>query len=258
MSDTKKSLGQHWLFDRPTLDLIAAAASVVQTDTVLEIGPGFGSLTKVLALRARKVIAVEKDAGLTRKLNSQLPSNVDLVIADILKFNLGALPKGYKVVANIPYYLTSNLLHILLESPNPPSEMALLVQKEVAERITAKPPNMSVLALSVQYYAVPSVIKVVPRVLFDPPPKVDSALIRIIRRDRPAFMADSKRLFRIIKAGFSSKRKQLKNSLSSGLNLAPEIVVGVLGQVGVKPQARAQELGLADWQRLYRVLSDTL
>ncbi|HLB40661.1 MAG TPA: 16S rRNA (adenine(1518)-N(6)/adenine(1519)-N(6))-dimethyltransferase RsmA, partial [Candidatus Babeliales bacterium] len=172
MKVPKKSLGQHWLKDEPTLSYIANSANLSATDTVLEIGPGLGTLTRHLLDRAKEVMAVELDEALAQKLPSH--EKLQVVQADILKFDLTKLPPGYKVVANIPYYLTSNLLRVLAESDNSPILMVLLVQKEVAQRITAKPGQMSVLAVSIQLYYQPQLGKVVPAELFTPSPKVDS------------------------------------------------------------------------------------
>jgi 16S rRNA (adenine1518-N6/adenine1519-N6)-dimethyltransferase len=161
------------------------------------------------------------------------------------------LPVGYKVVANIPYYLTSALLRLLIQSPNPPSLLSLLVQKEVAQRIVSAPGQMSVLALSVQYYAETSLVGQVERHKFWPPPKVDSAILQIKLRRKPAFAADHQKLFRLAKAGFGEKRKQLKNSLAGGLNISTELALKLLQDAKLPETARAQELSLEDWKRLY-------
>lgn len=257
MSKNGQPLGQHWLFDEATLDTIAGSAGLTKADTVLEVGPGLGSLTKVLAPKVKKVIAVEKDQGLVNQLNGvDIGSNVEVLAQDILEFNLSNLPLGYKVVANIPYYLTSKLLRMLLESPNPPKVMSLLVQKEVAERIVATPPKLSVLAFSVQYYAKPEFIKMVPKVLFTPPPQVDSAILKISYRPAPLFPANSKILFRIVKAGFGNRRKQLKNSLVGGLHIPEQAVMKVLLKAGIDPILRAQELTMDQWRILYGALAD--
>ncbi len=249
----KKSLGQHWLRDKATLFDVVSAADVTKDDIILEVGPGLGTLTEVLAESAKKVIAVEADTELVAPLRVQFfnKPNVEFVEADILKFNLGVLPSKYKVAANIPYYLTSNLIRTLLEADNPPQIMALLIQKEVAERIVAKPGQMSVLAFSVQYYATATITRSVGRELFDPSPKVESAIIKIVLRNKPVFEANKEKLFQLVKAGFGEKRKMLRNSLASGLQIPTNQVEQLLEQSGLKPTARAQELSLADWQRLY-------
>lgn len=249
----KKSFGQNWLRDEYVLDEIVKSAEIAENDTVLEVGPGLGTLTQKLVATDADIIAVEADKDLLPRLGSmfQGKKNFELINDDILKFDLYGLSEGYKVVANIPYYLSSNLLRRLLESNNPPSIMVLLVQKEVAQRIMAKPGQMSVLAFSVQYYAIPEYIMDVKKELFDPVPKVDSAVIKIIRGQKPSFEADIKRLFRLVKAGFGEKRKMLRNSISGGLGIEASTVENLLESCKLKPTARAQELSLGDWQRLY-------
>jgi len=248
-----KALGQHFLVDQPSLESIMSAAAVTKSDTVLEIGPGLGVMTKPLTELAGEVVAVEADPTLAGLLRREAPANLRIVEQDILKFDLMSLPLKYKVIANIPYYLTSAIIRFLIESPNPPSVMSLLVQKEVAERIAAKPGDMSVLAISVQYYAHPDLVRVVERHKFWPSPDVDSAVLRIVWSG-PAFPAHPHTLFRIIKAGFGEKRKQLKNSLAGGLNLSSDYAVQVIKAAKLKPESRPQELDLNAWKRLYNVI----
>lgn len=247
----RKGLGQHFLIDQESLEAIIEAAGVTKSDTVLEIGPGLGVMTTPLTKLAGAVVAVEADRVLGELLQRDRPSNLVVENQDIMAFDLTTLPKGYKVVANIPYYLTSKIFRLLLESPNPASCMSLLIQKEVAERAVAKPGSMSVLALSVQYYAEAELVRVVERHKFWPAPKVDSAVLRLVRRTHPAFEADTERLFRLIKAGFGEKRKMLKNSLAGGLNITVEAAAQMLLAADIASQARAQELDLPSWQRLY-------
>ncbi len=249
----KKSLGQHWLADEQALFAMCDAVNVGPTDTVLEIGPGLGTLTQLLVQRAKKVIAVEFDSTLAHQLSSRVPANnLEVIEADILRFDVTKLPPHYKVVANIPYYLTSNLLRVLCESANPPQSMALLMQKEVAERAVALPGDMSMLSISVQFYCEASLGMVVPAVLFTPPPKVDSQILILQYRNKPLFDGvDSKILFRIIKAGFSQKRKKLRSSLSAGLRLSKQQIEDLLQQSGVDPSARPQELSLKEWFSVY-------
>ena len=246
-----KSLGQHWLNDEPTLKAICAAAKLTGDDTVLEIGPGQGSLTKHLVAETKKVVAVEIDS----ELASRLPGapSLEVVEADILAFDLNRLPSGYKVVANIPYYLTSNLIRILSESANPPSLMVLLVQKEVAERIAAKPGQMSLLSVSVQLYYEVELGIVVPARFFKPPPKVDSRVVILGRRDRPPFKdLDRQKFFRIVKAGFSGRRKKLRSSLAGGLGISKQQADDILKKANIFPDARAQELTLKQWCQIYQ------
>ena len=246
-----KGLGQHFLIDRGSLEAIMGAADPGPTDTVLEIGPGLGVMTTELIQRAGRVVAVETDPILAELLLRDAPENLEVVEEDFLGFDLNRLGADYKVIANIPYYLTSKIFRLLMESSNPPSVMSLLIQKEVAERIAAPPGKMSVLALSVQYYGKPSVIQVVQRFKFWPAPKVDSAILRV-EFTGPVFPADRDKLFRLIKAGFGEKRKQLKNALAGGLNISSEAVVELLRDAKLGETARAQELDLASWERLYK------
>ncbi len=247
-----KGLGQHFLVDRPSLEAIMDAAALTKTDTVLEIGPGLGVMTRPLAAQAGQVIAVETDRILADLLRRDAPANLEVVEQDFLTYDLAKLPQQYKVIANIPYYLTSKIFRLLIESPNPPSVISVLIQKEVAERITAAPGNLSILALSVQYYGHPELVRIVERHKFWPAPAVDSAVLRITLSG-PAFPADSTRLFRLIKAGFGEKRKQLKNALSGGLNLTSELAVELIAEAELAPTARAQELDLTAWRRLYEL-----
>lgn len=255
MEPTKKHLGQHWLHDIAMLTAVAEAAEVTSSDTVLEVGPGLGTLTQVLTKQATQVIAVEFDPDLARDLPSRVnATNLEVYNEDILQFDLSALPTDYKVAANIPYYLTSKLVRLLLESPNPPSVMALLVQKEVAERMAARPGDLSVLGISAQFYADVTLKEVVPAEFFTPPPKVDSQIVQLKRRSTPLFNDVSpKDYFRVVKAGFSEKRKKLRSSLSGGLQLPKTEVDKLLEMANISPDARAQELTLEQWHELSRV-----
>ncbi len=255
MPPTKKSLGQHWLDDDDSLE--AMAAHVGPHDTVLEIGPGPGALTRKLVLRAKQVVAVEFDADLARDLPRRVPAaNLAVVQQDILKFDLSSLSPGYKVAANIPYYLTSNLLRVLCQAPNHFSEAAMLIQKEVAERVCARPGDMSLLSVSVQFYCEVGLGPLVPARLFTPPPKIDSQILLLNYRAQPLFPGvDSKLFFRIVKAGFSQRRKTLLNSLSGGLQLSRQQATQLLDQAGVPPIARAQSLDLPAWKSLHDAYS---
>jgi 16S rRNA (adenine1518-N6/adenine1519-N6)-dimethyltransferase len=247
-----KGLGQHFLVDRASLQAIMDAAGPGPDDTVLEIGPGLGVMTRPLTQQAGRVVAVETDHILADLLRRDAPANLEVVEQDILRYDLRLLPTGYKVIANIPYYLTSKIFRLLLENPNPPSVLSLLIQKEVAQRITARPGSMSILALSVQYYGRAELVQVVERHKFWPAPEVDSAVVRVVLNG-PAFPAEPGRLFRLIKAGFGEKRKQLKNALAGGLNCSADCAVEIIAAAGITPLARAQELALPDWGRLYQV-----
>lgn len=254
--EPKKSLGQHWLNDTASLNAVAETANIEAGDTVLEIGPGLGSLTKILLQKAGKVIAVELDDILAAKLQIDFPTDkLTVVKKDILTFDLTELPIGYKVVANIPYYLTSHLLRILNESSNPPSIISLLVQKEVAQRVCAAPGQMSMLSVSVQFYCETSLGIIIPAKLFTPPPKVDSQILKLVQRQKPLFPnIDSKRFFRIVKAGFANRRKTLLNSLSAGLQLSKDQTAQIITSAGLDSNSRPQELSLEQWFQLYKVV----
>lgn len=250
---TNKSLGQHWLQDEYCLDAMWEAAEIVSTDTVLEIGPGPGTLTEKLVKQAKQVIAVEFDEALAKDLPGRVKAdNLKVVNQDILSFDYTSLPEGYKVVANIPYYLTSNLLRALCESPNHFSKAAILIQKEVAERVCAKPGSMGLLSVSVQFYCDASLGEIVPAYLFTPPPKVDSQILKLSYRQQPLFPGiDTEAFFKVVKAGFAQRRKTLLNSLSSGLSLTREQATVLLEKADIDPSARAQTLDLQAWYRLY-------
>lgn len=264
MQDTshlpKKSLGQHWLYDEATLQSICDSASVNTGDVVLEIGSGLGTLTKRLLQRKAIVTAIEYDAVLAESLSKTIwedrPPKQDLTVVqeDIMRFDFTTLPKGYKIVANIPYYLTSNLLRLLCESPNPFSTAALLIQKEVAERVVGGPGQMSLLSVSVQFYCETSLGAAVPKELFTPPPKVDSQVLVLHYRSEPLFAGvDVKQFFRIVKAGFSQKRKTLLNALSGGLAINKDEAGSLLTAAGIDPKRRAQTLSLEEWYALYKI-----
>ncbi len=253
----KKSLGQNFLFDPAILDRIVKAGEVGPTDTVLEIGPGAGSLTRQLARAAARVIAVELDQRLLPVLEyttGDLP-NVTLVPGDILQIDLEQnLNFQYKVIANIPYYLTSALIRHLLEASIRPSLLVLTVQREVAERLCAAPPEMSLLAVSVQFYGQPRLVGHIPAGAFYPAPDVDSAIIRIdLFEPLPLSGAAADKFFEVVKAGFSQKRKQIKNTLSSGLRLKSSQTETLLHKAGIDPTRRAETLTIEEWLTLYKV-----
>lgn len=252
MSGPNKSLGQHWLRDRGVLEHIADCADVQGSDTVLEIGPGLGTLTSELLRRADNVVAVEFDAELAKKLPGQFPGkNLTVHNEDILLFDLSTLPADYKVVANVPYYITSKIVQKLMTASNKPSVAVLLVQKEVAERIAAKPGDMSILALSAQIYAEASLGDEVPAELFTPPPKVDSQVVILKAREQPLVSSEQeKAFFRVVKAGFSAKRKKLRSSLAGGLGISKQEVEALLSDTGISPDARAEDLSVDDWKQI--------
>ncbi len=250
-----KGLGQNFLQDPAALEKIAAAAQIGKSDTVLEIGPGLGSLTRYLAAAAAEVIAVELDANLLPPLRAVLApwKNVRIVQGDILEIPPASLllAPGYLVAANIPYYITSAIIRHLLEAEVRPRRLVLTVQKEVAERICAPAGDLSLLALSVQVYGRPSLAARIPAGAFFPAPQVDSAVLCIEVAPEPLLPAPLlETFFRLIRAGFSQKRKTLRNSLSAGLKLGPEAAAGLLQAAGIDPQRRAETLDLGEWQRL--------
>lgn len=265
----KKSLGQHFLTCEWAVHTAVETANLTKKDVVLEIGPGTGVLTRILAAKAGKVIAVEKDELLAEHLKIEFKSHqtadVSILIGDILK-DFSAIAKAYgftngnyKVAANIPYYLTSRLLRILLETGPRPSLMTLMIQEEVAQRLCAQIPDMNLLGLSVQAYGTPRIIKIVPASCFLPKPKVNSAIVAISNISDAFFTADNidkNNFFRILRLAFSHKRKQLANTLSS---LAPrKDIEAFLKESGLSPRARPQELSLDQWKKLFSILQNKL
>lgn len=259
----KKSLGQNFLINAGILQKIVAVAELTSADTVLEIGPGTGNLTKLLSEKAGRVIAIEKDYRLIELLktelltNSKYTGNVEVIKEDILKFKPeehGLKDDGYKIVANIPYYITSNLLRVIFESASwrmtSPKLIVLTIQKEVARRIVAKPPDMNLLALSVQLYSEPKIVSYVSRGSFRPIPKVDSAIIKLVpKTGQPE---NREIFFRLIKAGFSEKRKRLVNNLAKNFGVARDNLLKIFEKVGIESFARAENLSLNQWINLVR------
>lgn len=273
----KKRLGQNFLADPVHLDRIVAAAELSRADTVLEVGPGVGTLTARLASQAGRVVAVELDASLLPALQETLAGhdNVAVVQGDILQLDPAALamrlppaaPDGpsdavpnhqppsatapYKVVANLPYYITSAAIRHLLTATPPPALTVLTVQREVAQRIIARPPEMSLLAVSVQVFAQPEIMARIPAGAFYPPPKVDSAILRLRPWSQPPVApSDEEAFFTLARAGFGQRRKQLRNSLRANLGLPQERIDAMLHQAGIDGQRRAETLELAEWVRL--------
>jgi len=253
-----KRLGQNFLQDPASLEKIVLAAEISQEDSVLEIGPGLGSLTRYLACSARKVTAVELDAGLLSLLEAVLAphQNVRVVHGDILELEISNLidQPDYLVVANIPYNITSAVIRHLLESTPKPRRVVLTVQKEVAERICAKPGDLSLLALSVQVYGKPQIAARIPADAFFPAPKVDSVVLRIDIYPHPLIQNELlKTFFLLIKAGFGQKRKTLRNSLSSGLHISPADAESLLSSAEIDPKRRAETLSIDEWKLLCRI-----
>lgn len=255
----KKYFGQNFLIEKGTLKNIMEAADLETNDTVLEIGSGLGVLTKALAKKTKKVIAVEKDKELTKILQEEIKENkiqnVKAMNTDMLKIKINnlKLKNNYKVVANLPYYITSPVIRKLLEEKNPPRLIVLMVQKEVAKRICQKPPKMTILSVAVQFYANPEIIKIVNKESFWPKPKVDSAIIKIQPRkniEKKQISPDA--FFKIVKAGFSSPRKQLKNNLKSVFGSKTE---EVLQKSDINEKRRAESLSIAEWKKIINASS---
>lgn len=272
----RKELGQNFLTDAVHLAKIVEIAGLTPTDTVLEVGPGPGVLTRLLVEQAGRVIAVELDPHMVNLLKNEYGhwANLTVVEADILQTDLSSLlgvteggeklptsnpqpptPNShYKVVANLPYYITSAVIRHLLETTPRPERVVVTVQKEVAQRMVAKPGQMSLLAVSVQFYGQPVLAHHIPAGAFFPAPKVDSAVVRIDTFTQPPLaVADTDYFFRVVKAGFGQKRKQLKNSLAAGLAKPVPAVVEALNKASIDPTRRAETLSLAEWGRLAEV-----
>lgn len=261
-----KSLGQHWLRDREILDTIAFSAEIKDGDFVLEIGPGLGTLTSSLLKFAGKngrVLSIEFDENLAKKLPAQFPGkNLEIINADFLDFDLLKLPKNYKVAANVPYYITSKIVEKLLTSENKPSVAALLVQKEVAERMVAKAGELSILAIASQIYAEVSLDILVPREFFTPPPKVDSQVVVLKSREHNLIKifnsknnceVSEREFFRIVKAGFAAKRKKIAKSLSANLAISKERTAEILEKCEISPDLRAQDLEIKEWLKIAKI-----
>lgn len=259
----RKSLGQNFLVDAAALEKIAAVAQIHPNNDVLEIGAGLGSLTRHLAVSARKVVAVELDSHLLPVLAEVVApwQNVQIIPGDILKIDPASLmlEEGYLVVANIPYYITSALIRHLLEANRKPARLTLTIQREVAERICAPAGELSLLALSVQVYGKARVALRIPAGAFYPPPKVDSSVLQVDLYDEPLISAAQLPLFfRLAKAGFSQKRKTLRNSLSAGLQLPPGEVQALLDSAGIHAQRRAETLEIEEWRKLASACSGSM
>jgi 16S rRNA (adenine1518-N6/adenine1519-N6)-dimethyltransferase len=256
----QKGLGQNFLVDDLYLERIAQAGGVKKTDTVLEIGAGLGSLTRYLAASAGVVVAVEIDKNLFPALKKVTKpfDNVRLVQGDFMEMEISDLVSadGYKVVANIPYYLTSNLIRRLMESQVKPELTVLTVQKEVAQRICAGPGKLSLLALGVQVYGEPRIAFTIPKGAFFPVPQVDSATLVVEHFPQPRILPERlDNFFLLAKAGFTQKRKMLHNALSGAPDLNHDQAMDMLSQAGIEPERRAQTLNLQEWEALTRLYS---
>ncbi len=261
--EPKKSLGQNFLIDDGAAARIVAAAELSAVDVVLEVGPGLGALTRYLAGAADRVVAVELDQRLIPVLLHTLAAyaNVKIVHGDILQLDPAEfVPPAYKVVANIPYYITSALLRHLLEADVRPALMVLAVQEEVARRIVARPGDMSLLAVSVQFYGRPRIVTRLKAGAFFPRPKIDSAVVQIdLRPELKAFptVVDVDLFFQLARAGFGQRRKQLRNALAHGLGCQREEVDAALKAAGIDPRRRAETLSIDEWVALTDAFSET-
>jgi len=263
----RKGLGQHFLIDDEVLEAIVAAAELDSTDTVIEVGPGLGIMTAELAKQAGWVIAIELDNKLAAILKKTLPhDNIVILNEDVLGTDPKAMLQGrapsfpaalspYKVVANLPYYITSPVLRDFLEASVKPEVMVVMVQKEVAEAIVAGPGRRSVLSISVQFYGRPSIVAHVPASSFYPAPEVDSAVVKIEVYPRPPVDVDEEGFFALVRAGFTATRKQVANSLAQGLKLPKAEALGLLGEADIDPQRRAETFTLEEWATLWRVFN---
>ena len=254
----RKGLGQNFLIDRGVLDKIIAAAGIENTDTVVEVGPGLGVLTRALAEKAGKVVSVELDRNMVALLRETMAGvpNVAIVERDILDTPPESLigESNYKVVANLPYYITSPVLRHFLESTHQPQSLVVMVQKEVARQIVARPPETSLLSVAIQFYGTPRIVSYVPAGAFYPPPKVASAILRIdVLPERRLSAEDEAVFFKLARAGFSTRRKQLINALSSGLDIDKARGAELLQKAGIDPRRRAETLTIDDWLNLLRV-----
>jgi len=268
----RKGLGQHFLIDEDVLKLIASSAGLAPTDVIMEIGPGLGVLTRELAGQGGWVVAIELDDKLAAILKQSLASfgNVTIINEDVLQVDPATLlqeqearfpagisrPFSYKVVANLPYYITSPVLRHFLEASLKPQVMVVMVQKEVAGAIVAGPGRMSMLSVSVQFYGEPAIVSYVPARCFYPEPEVDSAILKIrLYSQPPVEVADREGFFKLVRAGFSAPRKQMANSLAQGLELSKAEVLSLLGKADILTQRRAEALTLDEWAKLWRVFT---
>ena len=267
----RKSLGQNFLVSRRGMEAILEAADLSEDDVVVEVGAGCGNLTMLLAERAGCVVAVEIDPRLVEVLGEVCEPypNVVIVRGNILDFSPAELlakageaaeaRKPYKVVGNLPYYITSAILRHFLEGKPRPGLMVVTVQREVAQRIAARPGQMSLLSVSVQFYARPRIVLKLPARAFYPPPEVDSAVVKLEVLETPPLSEEEAAVFfRIVQAGFAERRKTLRNSLGRGLGLPTGELERALRDAGVEPGRRAETLSVEEWLRLYRHLRDFL
>lgn len=251
-----KVLGQNFLYSESVVCDMVEAADLGESDTVLEVGPGLGVLTKEIAKYNCRVLAIEKDKNLIPILEEKFKDNknIKIINEDILKLQIANYQlQNYKIIANLPFYLTSRFLRVFLETSNKPSTMVLLMQKEVAERIVATNKNRSILSVSSELYSKPQIIRQVSNRSFYPKPDVDCAVIKFdVFKELKYDIKDIKLFFRIVKAGFSARRKQIHNNLSNGLKIEPDKTKEILEKINIDPTRRAQTLSLDEWYKLYK------
>lgn len=257
-----KTFGQNFLLDDFVLQDMVDASGITGEEAVLEIGPGIGTLTEKLLERAKFVLAVEKDAKFLPILHSlkKQHKNFRYETGDILSFDfqksLADYP-AYRVVANIPYYITGKIIQLFLQAKHKPLSLTMLVQKEVAQNIAAQPGQLNLLAISVQLYGEPRLVQKVPARSFFPAPKVDSAIIHIDLSGKPRYkVADEKKMFRVLRACFSGKRKQIHNTLVNNLHLEKSAVEALLKKLRISPQSRPQQLAIEQWLELVDAITD--
>ncbi|MFC2027477.1 16S rRNA (adenine(1518)-N(6)/adenine(1519)-N(6))-dimethyltransferase RsmA [Chloroflexota bacterium] len=264
----RKGLGQHFLVDSASLEASIDAAELSRSDNVIEVGPGLGVLTEQLSQTSGQVIAIELDQRISSLLQKRVSrlQNVTILNANILEVDISEVLQqtlsrpsfDYKVVANLPYYVAAPILRHFLEAKIKPQRMVVMVQKEVAESIVAASGKMSLLGIGVQIYGKPSIVKYVPAESFYPPPKVGSAIIRIDVYEQPVVDVDITGFFRVVKAGFSAPRKQLRNSLALGLSISPDKAVELLNMAEISSQRRAETLTLKEWAELFNCVANTI
>ena len=251
----RKRLGQHFLVGSGVVNMIVRAAEIKPDETVVEVGPGLGMLTRELVGKAGRVVAVEMDGEMAEALEREVPAaNLRVVCADARQVDVKEITNAapYKLVANLPYYAASPILRRFLESEWPPVLAVVMVQREVAKQMVAQPGEMSLVSVGVQVYGKPDIVGYVPSSAFYPKPKVTSAVVRIRLDAAPSLdIADREAFFKVVRAGFSAPRKQLRNSLAQGLESSPEQALRHLAAAGIDPRARAETLSLEQWASLY-------
>ncbi|CAN5529223.1 16S rRNA (adenine(1518)-N(6)/adenine(1519)-N(6))-dimethyltransferaseRsmA [soil metagenome] len=251
----KKSLGQHFLHDQAIVRRICDVASIPPNATVVEIGPGLGTLTIELAKHADSVIALEKDSDLAKALSHLMPGNVQVQNTDALEYDPSSIDgRDYYLVANLPYNVATAILRRFLDSTFPPRSCTFMVQREVADRMVTRPPEMNILGVAMQFHGHPRIAFRVGRGAFTPPPRVTSSVVHMpVQRRFDLDQSDLEGFFDMVRAGFSARRKQIKNSLENG-GIPDDLVVPILESAGIDPASRPQELDVEDWIAMFQAL----